>query len=56
MSEILSPCVGICTYNPDGLCVGCLRNANEISQWFDLSDNEKQAVLDEIKTRTIKIF
>jgi predicted Fe-S protein YdhL (DUF1289 family) len=56
MSEIASPCVGICSYNQDGLCVGCLRNANEISDWFDLTDNEKQAVLNEIKTRAIKDF
>lgn len=38
---VLSPCIGICQLGDDGLCVGCLRNADEIGRWLDMGESER---------------
>jgi predicted Fe-S protein YdhL (DUF1289 family) len=38
---VLSPCVGICTLDADGLCEGCHRSAGEIARWSQMSDDER---------------
>jgi predicted Fe-S protein YdhL (DUF1289 family) len=49
-----SPCIGICKYNQDNLCVGCKRSSAEISSWINYSNTMKQAVLEDLKNRTLK--
>ncbi len=52
---INSPCKGICTIDKDnGLCLGCLRTINEISEWLYLDDKSKADILKKIKKRKIK--
>lgn len=41
----LSPCVGICTMDEGGLCLGCGRNLDEIASWGSLSDSERASVM-----------
>jgi len=48
---VASPCVAICEYDENGLCRGCLRDANEIRDWIIMSREEKLAVLDRIADR-----
>jgi len=36
------------------MCFGCLRTLDEIEQWVDMSDNERLAILEDIKTRILK--
>jgi predicted Fe-S protein YdhL (DUF1289 family) len=43
---ILSPCVGICTLRPDGLCEGCLRTGHEIARWLSMTDEERRFVME----------
>jgi len=43
---VLSPCVGICSLDADGLCQGCLRNVDEIAAWSRLSDAERLHVME----------
>ena len=34
IEEIESPCINICTMDPDsGLCLGCSRTAEEVEKW-----------------------
>lgn len=40
-----SPCVGVCTLDQHGQCMGCRRSADEIARWLTMSDNERRAVL-----------
>lgn len=56
MAEIKSPCVGICSYNLEGFCMGCYRTSNEITEWWDMNDEEKQQVLDKIEKRQDELF
>ena len=45
----------ICTIDKDnGLCLGCLRTINEISEWLYLDDKSKADILKKIKKRKIK--
>ena len=49
-----SPCTGICRIEPDtGWCEGCKRTLREIADWEMLRVSEKQAVLDDLPSRSI---
>ena len=49
---IPSPCISVCQLDDaSGLCIGCLRNVDEIRDWPILSAEEKQSVLAEIEAR-----
>lgn len=45
---VLTPCIGICTLRPDGLCAGCLRTGDEIAAWGDMSEIEKRRVMEQV--------
>jgi uncharacterized protein len=47
-----SPCVSICRLDDaTGLCVGCLRNIDEIRDWMIMPPAERQEVLQRIDER-----
>ena len=39
-SDIESPCQKICVLQ-DGICLGCGRTSDEITEWFTASDDRK---------------
>lgn len=44
-SDIASPCISVCRMNVGaGLCEGCLRTIDEITQWSRASDVVKRAI------------
>lgn len=45
---VLSPCVGICRLDADGLCVGCRRTIDEIMRWRDLDEAERRRIMDHV--------
>jgi uncharacterized protein len=45
-AEPKSPCVSICVLSEDDICQGCFRSAQEITDWFMSSNEEKRAILD----------
>ena len=48
-----NPCMSICDYNGEDYCVGCKRHMNEIFDWLDYTDDMKDAILKDLKTRDI---
>lgn len=40
-----SPCVSICALGDDEVCTGCYRTADEITDWFLASDDEKRDII-----------
>ncbi|HAN56714.1 MAG TPA: DUF1289 domain-containing protein [Betaproteobacteria bacterium] len=44
MTAINSPCVNVCRMQGN-LCAGCHRTLDEIANWSQMSDAEKQRVL-----------
>ncbi|ROS05217.1 hypothetical protein EDC56_0746 [Sinobacterium caligoides] len=43
--KVVSPCVSICVLNPEDVCEGCYRSAEEITQWSCYNEVEKKEVL-----------
>jgi len=43
--------VDICALDDNDVCMGCRRTADEIGQWWTMSDDQKRQLLSEIKLR-----
>ena len=51
-----SPCIDICTIDSEsGLCVGCGRTQEEISNWSMKNNEEKEQLLVKVKSRQSKL-
>lgn len=46
-----SPCISICVLDDDDICMGCYRSAQEITDWFMASDEQKNEVLHKARER-----
>jgi uncharacterized protein len=40
-----SPCISICVLDENDICMGCYRSAEEITDWFMSTNEQKQEVL-----------
>ncbi len=47
-SAISSPCIGVCTLDARGCCIGCLRTLDEIAAWGSLDETERRRLMDEV--------
>ena len=47
--DIKSPCVKICTLE-DGVCIGCRRTQDEIREWVIMTDNQREKIMERLKT------
>lgn len=45
---VLSPCIGICALDDNGLCEGCLRTSAEIARWPHMNDNERLRLMETV--------
>lgn len=51
-----SPCVKVCVIHPaSGLCLGCLRSAEEIAAWPSMAPETRQHLLDALPARADQI-
>ncbi len=48
---VLSPCIGICMIDDEGLCTGCHRTGNEIAAWSMMNDDARLRMMDEVLPR-----
>jgi predicted Fe-S protein YdhL (DUF1289 family) len=47
-----SPCITVCQIDDTtGLCLGCVRNVDEIREWPILTAEEKKQILERIRER-----
>ena len=52
MTEVPSPCVDICDVDETcKYCIGCGRSLDEIAAWLTASNEQRQAILDELPER-----
>lgn len=47
-SSVLSPCIGICHVNEQGLCEGCFRTLHEIGAWLQFSPSQREHIMDSV--------
>ena len=45
---VLSPCVGVCALDDDGLCLGCHRTSAEIARWIQMNDDERLRLMEDV--------
>ncbi len=45
---VLSPCIGICTIDDDGLCAGCHRTGDEIAAWPLMNDDVRLRFMEDV--------
>jgi uncharacterized protein len=50
-SEPQSPCISVCVLDDDDICMGCYRSAEEITDWFMATNEQKREVLRKTKVR-----
>ena len=44
-TDIQSPCIGVCSMDDStGFCQGCYRSMDEIRDWWDLDNAQKQTI------------
>ena len=56
-TEIQSPCIGVCSVDDlTQLCQGCFRTMDEIQAWWDLTNSQKQAVVNLAAEREAAAF
>ena len=52
--HIKSPCISVCEYNDYYYCTGCKRHMDEIIDWLDYTDQQRDAVMKELDARDIE--
>jgi predicted Fe-S protein YdhL (DUF1289 family) len=45
---VLSPCIGVCALDADGLCEGCHRTSAEIARWSQMGDDERLHIMESV--------
>jgi Predicted Fe-S protein len=48
---VLSPCIGICSLDDAGLCLGCRRSAAEIASWTRMDDDQRLQLIELLPSR-----
>ncbi|OQX80452.1 MAG: hypothetical protein B6D64_03105 [Bacteroidetes bacterium 4484_276] len=51
MSKMKNPCIDVCQFDENQICVGCRRTKIEAKSWWRYNDEQKLEVLENIKTR-----
>lgn len=50
-APIASPCIRICCLDDNDICLGCFRSLQEITQWTQVDNHTRQAILTHAKQR-----
>ena len=49
MAELIeTPCVAICR-TENGTCIGCGRTVEEVTKWFDYTDDERKTIMERLE-------
>ena len=48
LGPILTPCIGVCTMDANGLCEGCARTLDEIAGWGGFDDEKRRQLMDDV--------
>ena len=50
-NEPQSPCISVCVLDENDICAGCYRSADEITDWFMASAEQKREMLARARAR-----
>jgi uncharacterized protein len=54
-APVASPCIDICRLDAQGLCIGCRRTIEEISEWSRASEARRREIVRELAARPVAI-
>ena len=53
---VRTPCIDICVlHRREGICIGCLRSGDEIARWSSMTDEERDALMQELPSRAARL-
>ena len=50
-SEPASPCISVCVLDDEDICTGCYRSAEEITDWFMSTPEQKREIIERARER-----
>lgn len=50
---VKSPCVAICALDENDVCIGCYRTGQEITDWGEMDNEKKRALLKKVSEREL---
>jgi len=54
--EVASPCIRVCVIHPaERICTGCLRTIEEITQWSQMSNEDRIALMADLPSRAPRL-
>jgi predicted Fe-S protein YdhL (DUF1289 family) len=54
IEDIVSPCIGVCAINDsNGFCQGCYRKVEEIREWWNMTDQDREKVMGTLDQRLL---
>ena len=54
---ISTPCIRVCILDPEtGLCEGCGRTRDEIARWYELTEEQRLAIMGGLDERMLAAF
>jgi predicted Fe-S protein YdhL (DUF1289 family) len=54
IEDIVSPCIGVCAINDsNGFCLGCYRTVEEIREWWNMTDEDREKVMGALDQRLL---
>ena len=48
LRAVLTPCIGVCALDDEGICMGCHRTTDEIARWGQMDDAERMHLMDHV--------
>ena len=49
--KIKNPCIQVCKYGDNQVCIGCYRTMEETRDWIDYSEQGKAEILQKVEKR-----
>ncbi|WP_226684869.1 DUF1289 domain-containing protein [Shewanella indica] len=53
-NRVDSPCIRHCCLDLQDVCLGCFRTLEEILDWHQATDSERQAILERCRQRQVE--
>jgi uncharacterized protein len=55
--SIVSPCIGVCAMNETtDLCEGCYRSIEEIRDWWDMTAEQRNQIMQNLEQRQTSLL
>lgn len=51
MTKVKDPCISICQYDENEICLGCRRTKTEAKTWWRMDEEEKLRVMQNLEKR-----